>query len=145
MVAFPSGIPAVLCVAANWVFEGMLQNIWNAGLLTGGLSMQREPMSTALHPTPDALRPCCPAAPAAVSIHRAHCLPSKLLRVPAAAGEENSKKRPQSSHLFSLLTWLRVHVCICLTCKEWAEGLKITSSGKHHPTGEQSPAALFMR
>lgn len=37
--------------------EGMLQNIWNAGLLTGGLSMQREPMSTSLHPTPDALRP----------------------------------------------------------------------------------------
>lgn len=81
---------------------------------------------------------CCPAA---VSIHRAHCLPSKLLRVLAAAGEENSKKSAQSSHLLSPLTRLRVHVCIC---KERAEGLKITSSGKHHQAGEQSPAPLFM-
>lgn len=122
--------------------EGMLQNIWNAGLLTGGLSMQREPMSTSLHPTPDALRP---AARHQRRFTEHIVFPSKLLRVRAAAGEEISKKRAQSSHSLSLVTRLRVHVCICLTCKQQAEGLKITSSGMHHQAAEQSPAPLCVR
>lgn len=37
-------------MAANLWFDGMLQNIWDAGILTGGVSMQREPMSTELMP-----------------------------------------------------------------------------------------------
>lgn len=37
-----------LGVAAFLWFDGMLQNIWDARLLTGGVSMQREPVSTAL-------------------------------------------------------------------------------------------------
>lgn len=147
---FPEWNSCCLCVAANRLFAGMLQNIWDAGLLTGGVSMQRAPMSTTLHPTPDALRPAAPQPCSSVnSLSTLFPLkaPPKHRRGPvsAAAGEENSKERAQSSRLLSLLTWLPLHVCVCHPCKERTQGLKITSSGKHHQAGEQSPAPLFMR
>lgn len=72
-----------------------------------------------------------------------HCFPSELLPAPPRSGVD-TKKGAQSSRLLSLPTRLPVHISICLTCKERAEGLKITSSGKHHQAGEQSPAPLFM-
>lgn len=57
-------------MAACPQFDGMLQNMWDARILTGGVSTQRGPMSTApdvinpsgpFHPTPDALCSCLPS------------------------------------------------------------------------------------
>lgn len=46
--AFSGRIRAILCVSAYLWFDAMLQNIWDARILTGGVSMQRVPMSTEL-------------------------------------------------------------------------------------------------
>lgn len=45
--------------AAYLCFDGMLQNIWDARLLTGGVNTQTEPMSTA----PNVINPSNPFLP----------------------------------------------------------------------------------
>lgn len=68
-----------LGVAVYPWFDGMLQNIWDARMLTGGVSTQREPMSTELMPLtpsnpsgPHLLQPLCPCSR---SRHWVHCRP----------------------------------------------------------------------